>query len=109
MEPLRRDPRGWLRERFDGGGCGRRGARMPGGVVRALVVLGRVLAGGGRTSLAQRGGQSPGGRAPVSKADVDRWMTELSNWGRWGPDDQLGALNLITPAKRRPGPPPPAP
>jgi hypothetical protein len=28
-------------------------------------------------------------------------MTELSNWGRWGPDDQLGALNLITPAKRR--------
>ena len=27
-------------------------------------------------------------------------MTELSNWGRWGADDQLGALNLITPAKR---------
>jgi kynurenine formamidase len=22
----------------------------------------------------------------------------LSNWGRWGPDDQLGALNLVTPA-----------
>ena len=21
----------------------------------------------------------------------------MSNWGRWGPDDQLGALNLITP------------
>ena len=37
----------------------------------------------------------------VTKADVDRWMTELSNWGRWGKDDQLGALNLITPAKRR--------
>ena len=30
----------------------------------------------------------------------DTWMTELSNWGRWGDDDQLGALNLITPAKR---------
>ena len=27
-------------------------------------------------------------------------MTELSNWGRWGDDNQLGALNLITPAKR---------
>ena len=27
-------------------------------------------------------------------------MTELSNWGRWGPDDQFGTLNLITPAKR---------
>ncbi len=35
------------------------------------------------------------------KADVDRWMKELSNWGRWGKDDQLGALNLITPAKRK--------
>ena len=28
-------------------------------------------------------------------------MTELSNWGRWGKDDELGALNLITPAKRK--------
>ena len=24
-------------------------------------------------------------------------MTELSNWGRWGKDDQIGTLNLITP------------
>ncbi|MCH7817349.1 MAG: cyclase family protein, partial [Proteobacteria bacterium] len=31
---------------------------------------------------------------------VETWMTELSNWGRWGEDDQLGALNLITPEKR---------
>ena len=37
----------------------------------------------------------------VDKATVDRWMTELSNWGRWGKDDQMGALNLITPAKRK--------
>ncbi len=36
----------------------------------------------------------------VSKAQYDTWMTELSNWGRWGDEDQLGALNLITPAKR---------
>jgi kynurenine formamidase len=27
------------------------------------------------------------------------WMSELSNWGRWGADDQRGTLNLITPAK----------
>ena len=33
----------------------------------------------------------------MTKADVDRWMTELSNWGRWGKDDERGALNLITP------------
>jgi kynurenine formamidase len=37
----------------------------------------------------------------LTKADIERMMTELSNWGRWGRDDQLGALNLITPAKRR--------
>ncbi len=37
----------------------------------------------------------------LMKEDVDRLMTELSNWGRWGKDDQLGALNLITPEKRR--------
>jgi kynurenine formamidase len=37
----------------------------------------------------------------MTKEDVDRWMTELSNWGRWGKDDQLGTLNLITPQKRK--------
>ena len=36
----------------------------------------------------------------VTAATVENWMTELSNWGRWGRGDQLGALNLITPAKR---------
>jgi kynurenine formamidase len=25
----------------------------------------------------------------------------VKNWGRWGPDDEAGALNLITPARRR--------
>ena len=40
----------------------------------------------------------PGGE--VSRQQYDAWMSELSNWGRWGADDQLGALNLITPAKR---------
>jgi hypothetical protein len=49
------------------------------------------------TALAQQSST----RAPVNKAQVDRWMTELSNWGRWGKDDQLGALNFITPAKKR--------
>jgi hypothetical protein len=37
----------------------------------------------------------------VTAADYERWKTELSNWGRWGKDDQIGTLNLITPAKRR--------
>ena len=36
-----------------------------------------------------------------SEATVLEWMTSLSNWGRWGDDDQRGTLNLITPAKRK--------
>ena len=36
----------------------------------------------------------------LNQADIERLMEELSNWERWGPDDQLGAANLITPAKR---------
>ena len=38
---------------------------------------------------------------PLDKAVLDRWMQELSNWGRWGKDDQMGTVNLITPAKRK--------
>ncbi len=41
------------------------------------------------------------GPTPVDRATYDRWMTELSNWGRWGDNDQLGTLNLITPEKRK--------
>jgi kynurenine formamidase len=43
---------------------------------------------------------SRAGRA-TTKQDVARMMTSLSNWGRWGKEDQLGALNLITPAKKK--------
>ncbi len=32
--------------------------------------------------------------------DFHRAMEELSNWGRWGAEDELGAANLITPEKR---------
>jgi kynurenine formamidase len=46
-------------------------------------------------------GAMPQTPRPVSAAEFDRWMTELSNWGRWGKQDELGALNLITPAKRK--------
>ena len=37
----------------------------------------------------------------TTEADFVRAMAELSNWGRWGPDDGLGAANFITPAKRK--------
>jgi kynurenine formamidase len=37
----------------------------------------------------------------LTKDDIERWMTELSNWGKWGRDDQAGTVNLITAAKRK--------
>src|SRR5215468_1433667 len=37
----------------------------------------------------------------VTQAEYERWQKELSNWGRWGKDDELGTLNLVTPAKRK--------
>ena len=37
----------------------------------------------------------------VTNADVAKWMTEISNWGRWGKNDQIGTLNLITADKRK--------
>jgi len=36
----------------------------------------------------------------ASRRDVEEMMTTLSNWGRWGKEDELGALNLITSGKR---------
>ena len=36
----------------------------------------------------------------VTAAQLDGWFESISNWGRWGDDDQRGALNLITDAKR---------
>lgn len=41
--------------------------------------------------------------APVlpTEREVLGYLDSLSNWGRWGADDQLGTLNLITPEVRR--------
>jgi kynurenine formamidase len=36
-----------------------------------------------------------------TEEEVLQYLTTLSNWGRWGADDQLGTLNLITPEKTR--------
>jgi kynurenine formamidase len=50
-------------------------------------------------------GEAQAAQAParplVSEAQFKAWQTELSNWGRWGKDDEVGTLNLITPEKRK--------
>lgn len=33
----------------------------------------------------------------IGKQQFENWFNEISNWGRWGKDDELGTLNLITP------------
>ena len=43
----------------------------------------------------------PASRAPRNAAEFDTLFQQVKNWGRWGPDDQLGSVNLITPAKRK--------
>ena len=36
--------------------------------------------------------------ARITQDTVREWGRRYSNWGRWGPDDEKGALNFITPA-----------
>jgi len=75
------------------------------GVTFGRLVLAAVVAAAGCVMLSQRSsaaGQSAQQNRPLlTKAQFERWKTELSNWGRWGKDDELGALNLVTPAKRK--------
>ena len=67
--------------------------------MRTVVVgLGAMLLTG---VVLQSGVEQPPPSRHVTQAEYDRWKTELSNWGRWGADDEIGTLNLITPAKRR--------
>ena len=65
--------------------------------VCALALVGPI-----DVAVQSQSASSPGTVRPlVAQTVYDRWRKELSNWGRWGNDDELGTLNLITPAKRR--------
>jgi len=35
----------------------------------------------------------------LTETELEELFVKLSNWGKWGKDDQLGALNYVTPAK----------
>lgn len=43
----------------------------------------------------------PKGVRKMTVGQVQKILDSVSNWGRWGKDDQLGTLNLITPRSRR--------
>jgi kynurenine formamidase len=62
--------------------------------------------GGGRQGAAASSEPilSPGpsaARFPRNNEEFDQLFNQVKNWGRWGKDDQLGAANLITEAKRK--------
>ena len=60
--------------------------------------------GGVRAPAARPSGGAPpvqGDRRLPTAAEVEEWYTTRRNWGRWGDDDQVGAVNLITARKRR--------
>jgi kynurenine formamidase len=63
----------------------------------SLVLLMTALVAGRLFSQAQ----APATSHAVTEAQYERWKKDLSNWGRWGKDDEIGTLNLITPAKRK--------
>jgi kynurenine formamidase len=63
------------------------------------ILIGTVMALGVAwtpTGVAQQANTPP----TLSAADIDAMFEAVSNWGRWGDDDQRGTLNLITPEKR---------
>jgi hypothetical protein len=67
-----------------------------------LLALGATLMGQRTGGPAQEATQPvAGGRAPRNVAELDELFRQVSNWGRWGKDDQLGAANLVTDAKRK--------
>jgi kynurenine formamidase len=39
-------------------------------------------------------------KSVVTQDRVEGYFKSLNNWGRWGHDDQVGTVNLITPARR---------
>lgn len=52
-------------------------------------------------TLLSQSATQPQPRESLTKAQFDDLFNKVSNWGRWGKDDQKGTLNLITPGKRR--------
>ena len=65
-----------------------------------IVTIGVVLATVGAWSF-QQDRAAFRDKPDVTRADVERWKQNLTNWGRWGPDDEIGTLNLITSEKRK--------
>ena len=72
--------------------------KVAGKAIRIIVTMAGIGWIGGTQTSAQR---TQDAKTIATEEDFRRAMKDLSNWGRWGQDDELGAANLITPAKRK--------
>ena len=80
-------------------------AQLPVPGVSAIVsAMGRIGGSGRGRQIARgwrifnEGGNLMERRVPTQE-EVRAYLKENRTWGRWGPDDQVGAVNLITPEK----------
>jgi kynurenine formamidase len=70
----------------------------------AGISLVAVIIAGIAVMKAQSGGSNHGGSDHhITKEQYEKWKKDpaVSNWGRWGKDDELGTYQLITAAKRK--------
>ena len=75
-----------------------RGTHLACGLALAGLLGGAVVAGPSQ----ERAPQAPSTPQPIlTEAAFAALFEKVSNWGRWGTDDQRGTLNLITPEKRK--------
>ena len=65
------------------------------------VPAGRVPSGSPAAAAKPAVAAVQGGRPLPTQAEVESWYKDQRNWGRWGADDEVGAVNLITAEKRR--------
>ena len=66
-----------------------------------LLILGILLT---TPCLILTGSQAPSehkAHPAMTKDEFEKMFKQISNWGRWGKDDQMGSVNLITPQKRK--------
>src|SRR5258708_2819642 len=72
--------------------------RLAAGASLTAAAAGKALA---QTAAPPAASAAPLPEADATTAEFIRLFGALSNWNRWGADDQQGAVNLITPAKRK--------
>ncbi|MGE0704878.1 MAG: cyclase family protein [Vicinamibacterales bacterium] len=71
-------------------------------------ILGQGLTASDQAAQGQAGAGTAGSaaaatatRSPRNMEEFDAFFKKISNWGRWGADDQRGSVNLVTPEKSR--------